>query len=308
MQVENLRDFINYLAHEKGLQESSIKAYKNDLKKFFIWVGDRTPFDLTGNQLREYTRNLSKNGGASNKTVARHQSTLRVFYKWASIENLITRNPTDCLITPKIKKSLPVYLTSEEIEKMNELLLAEQKDMKEMKRNTIVSLMLHCGLRSMEVTGLTFERIETENHQPVRLKVMGKGRKERIVPIPELIRGVLKTWLIHRQDLKNWNYAREYKRTKEYIDSSYVFSGLHGGRLSYRSVESNTHTCCKRAGVKDISPHKLRHTYATNLGRKGASLKIVKDLMGHESIVTTEIYTHVTNQEAENHLHEVYAK
>jgi len=160
------------------------------------------------------------------------------------------------------------------------------------------------------LTTLKMEQIEYSlEDEPIRIKVIGKRGKERYVPIPEPMRKDLMEWIEHRKKLRDWNYARNYKVKAEYIVSDYLFPATNGKELAYTAIEKCVKQACRKAGIeKSITPHKLRHTCATNLIRRGMPLIHISEFLGHKNINTTQIYAHIESRDVEQAVHSTHIK
>ena len=300
MKVEVVEEYLAYLRHEKGLAQRTIVEYTRDLKSYLIWCNNTrvVPLEATPHETRRYVRNLSESERAKT-SIARSISALKTFYKWAVMDGYAHLDAAYYLLTPRAPKRLPIYLTAVETEVLTEY-LQEGKTTTDLQRRVILFLLMCCGLRARELTGLKIAQIETERSgEPIRIHIIGKRDKERIVPCPEPLKKVLWDWIIHRRRLKNWDYARNFRRPLEYINSEYLIPGLTGGELVYTAVSHAVKNSCRRANIKVVTPHKLRHTFATNLHRNGVPITILKEALGHESISTTQIYTHIAQGEME---------
>jgi len=306
MKPEIAEEYVGFLTHEKKLSERTVAEYCRELSKYIEWCGTTNvvPLEASMNELRKYTRHLSESK-LKESSISRAISSLKTFYKWAKMDGHAQHDPAYYLITPKRPKRLPVYLTGEETQILVDSFSAG--GVLNLQKQVIVLLYMYCGLRARELTGLLIRNIERDgNGTPIRLRVIGKGNKERILPITKPIQIPLKKWLDHRKNLNEWNYSKDYKRPIEYIKSPYLIPGLEGGELDYSSVQHAVKSACEKAGVTVVTPHKLRHTFATNLSRSGVQLPVIQSLLGHECIMTTQIYTHVTQNEAEKAVHDVY--
>jgi integrase/recombinase XerD len=310
MEAKHIEDYIAYLTHEKGLSNRTITEYHRDLSQYIFWCADSGVYPLTAtpNDARQFIRKLSAEGKAKT-SLARYISALKSFYRWAMMDGHAAQDAAYYLSSPRLPERLPVYLTEGECA----LLLssvAEGNTITDVQRRVVIKILYYCGLRAQELTTLQSAQIEKQaDGEPVRMKVVGKRNKERTLPIPEPMRKDLSEWLEHRKNLKDWNYARNYKRTAEYIHSKLLLPSPTGGELNYKAIEKAVKGACKKAGIeKAITPHKLRHTYATNLLRRGVPLPVISQALGHASIATTQIYVHIERKEMEDHIHSTHIK
>ncbi len=213
------------------------------------------------------------------------------------------------LMAPKLPEQLPVYLNEGECAQLLST-LAEGETIRDIQRRCSIKLLYYCGLRAKEYTTLKLSSIERNTEGvPIRVKVIGKRNKERFLPIPEPMQNDLKNWIEHRLNLKEYNYAKNFKRSAEYIHSSFLFPSPTGAELSYKAVEKVVKSSCKRAGIeKAITPHKLRHTFATNLIRRRVPITTISESLGHASLSTTQIYAHIERQQMEADIHGAHQK
>jgi len=273
--------FNHYLLLEKSLSEHTIEAYQNDIIKLENFADGKLPESLTTFDLMAFSATLTTIGLAP-ASHARIISGIKSFYKFLVLEGEIKDNVALPLETPKLKRKLPVYLSVEEIEA---LLASIDRSTPEGERNlTMVEVLYGCGLRVSELITLKI----TDLHLPEGyLKVTGKGNKQRLVPVGKPAHRALQLYLqevrIH-QPLK-----------KEATDT--VFLNRYGHGLSRIMVFKMLRSQAQKAGIKKtIGPHTLRHSFATHLVEGGADLRAVQEMLGHESITTTEIYTHLDRQ------------
>lgn len=278
-----LKGFKAYLQLERSLSENSVDAYLRDiikLKQFCELQGISVqPEKLTQQQLEQFLTFISEYG-LSARTQARILSGIKAFYKYLSIEDIIDENPTELLEAPKIGRKLPDVLSIEEI---NELISAIDLSKPEGERNkAILETMYSCGLRVSELINLKLSNLVFNEGF---IHVVGKGSKERIVPIGSI---AIKHINIYIQSVRN--HQQNITKSSEDI----VFLNRRGAKLTRVMIFTIIKQLCKKAGInKSISPHTLRHSFATHLVEGGADLRAVQEMLGHESITTTEIYTHL---------------
>lgn len=278
-----LKGFKAYLQLERSLSENSVDAYLRDiikLKQFCELQGISVqPEKLTQQQLEQFLSFVSEYG-LSARTQARILSGIKAFYKYLSIEDIIDENPTELLEAPKIGRKLPDVLSVEEI---NELISAIDLSKPEGERNkAILETMYSCGLRVSELINLKLSNLVFNEGF---IHVVGKGSKERIVPIGSI---AIKHINIYIQSVRN--HQQNITKSSEDI----VFLNRRGAKLTRVMIFTIIKQLCKKAGInKSISPHTLRHSFATHLVEGGADLRAVQEMLGHESITTTEIYTHL---------------
>jgi len=277
-----LNAFEIFLKLEKGLSPASITAYLQDLRKLqqFMEINDyqKSVLHLQLDDLQKFVTYLNELDLAASSQ-ARIISGLKAFFEYLLLENLIEENPTELLQAPKLSRHLPAVLTPEEVELM---IAAIDHSKKEGLRNrAIIEVFYACGLRVSELTHLQLSNLYLDVGF---IKVIGKGNKERMIPIGET---AIKHLLFYLQDRKQMN---NIKTESEDI----VFLNRRGRQLSRNMIFMIVKDLAKQAQIdKKVSPHTFRHTFATHLIEGGANLKVVQDLLGHQSIITTEIYTHL---------------
>ncbi len=286
-----ISQFRNYLKVEKGLSENSIHAYITDLNKLVSYLDDKHkgkgPEDVVLADLKEMMEWIGERG-ISPRTQARVISGIKSFYKFLLIEEKVEKDPTALLESPKIGRKLPDILSVQEID-----LIINSIDLKksEGQRNkAILETLYSCGLRVSELIELKISNLFFESGF---IKIEGKGNKERLVPISS-------------KAIKEINlYLSEYRRTlkihKE--DEDILFLNRRGRKLSRVMIFTIIKNLTKKIGFeKSISPHTFRHSFATHLIDGGANLRAVQEMLGHESIITTEIYTHLDKEYLKNTL------
>lgn len=276
------RGFRTYLKLERSLSPNSIEAYENDLAKLqaFFEVHQMVvaPIHVKTEHLRSMLQWCAKLGMQA-RSQARLISGLRAFFRYLLLENLIQDDPAENLDTPRLGRKLPVTLDVEEIDKM--IAAIDLSKLEGERNKVILETLFSCGLRVSELVGL---KISDLHPQAGILKVTGKGNKERLVPLPSSLSRMIEQYmrLIRSQvPLKNG-------------EEDIVFLNRNGRRLTRVMVFIIVRDLAARAGIrKKISPHTFRHSFATSLVEGGADLRAVQEMLGHESITTTEIYTHL---------------
>lgn len=277
--IEAINKYINFISIEKGLAKNTINSYINDLNAFFTYFDNiKDTYQLTSDDLEEYILNLSTKGMATS-SIVRIISSIRGFCVFLISED-INPNLKLHLIIPKKEKHLPNFLTYEEIEA---LFSAPDLSIKnEFRDRAMLELMYSCGLRVSELVNLKIKQI---NLNQKIIKVFGKGSKERITPIGDYAMDYL---------LK---YLGDIRNKSKYKSSPYVFLNKNGSPLSRQYFFMLIKKYALKAGIsKNVSPHILRHSFATHLLENGADLIMVQKLLGHTNIETTQIYTQVTTQ------------
>lgn len=275
-----IKDFTNYMRLERGMSPNTISSYQRDLKKLRIYIEEDIPNPLKVNlkNLQAFISNLAQEG-ISAKSQARIISALRTFYKYLLFEDLITVDPTEMLESPKVGRKLPDFLSSGEVEK---IINAVDMSKDEGHRNrAIMETLYGCGLRVSELVNL---RISDLFFKQDIIRVTGKGDKERLVPINSLAQKHID---IYRNEIRvHQQPARGHE--------DFVFLNRRGKQLTRAMIFHIVKTLTIAAGIKkSVSPHTFRHSFATHLVEGGADLRAVQEMLGHESITTTEIYTHL---------------
>lgn len=272
--------FLSYLTGEKNASPHTIKNYRIDLREFTAFIKDKSLQDITYLEIRSFLAHLQTKE-YSKSSISRKLACLRSFFKYLVRENKVESNPVASISTPKREKKLPVFLTPDEIVK---LLEAPSKNKWEEKRDkSILETLYSSGLRVSELMGLNQEDVDLFSGL---VRVRGKGKKERIVPLGQVALKAMRGYLEYHPRPK---LSRGVK-VPLYLNRS-------GGRLTDRSIRRMINKYTKRIGlIKDISPHTLRHSFATHMLDRGADLRSVQELLGHENLSTTQIYTHVTTK------------
>jgi len=277
-----IKHFKNYLRLERSLSGNSVDAYVRDVEKLEEFIGlakiDLPPVRIAEEHLTAFLRYLSELGMAAHSQ-ARMLSGIRAFYKYLLLENEITDDPTELLESPRLPRNLPDVLSYEEIESM---LAAIDHSTPEGTRNrAIIEVLYSSGLRVSELTGLQLTHCYFDIGF---LRILGKGDKVRLVPIGK---EAIKYTQLYLDHVRN-----ELTPAKDSEDI--VFLNRRGAQLSRVMIFIMIKDIAEKAGIqKTVSPHTFRHSFATHLIEGGASLRAVQEMLGHESITTTEIYTHL---------------
>jgi integrase/recombinase XerD len=277
--------FKQYLQLERSLSENSIEAYADDIKKLEsyseLFLKSSRPDALSYKQLSQFVAWIAESGFSA-PTQARIISGVKTFYKFLVIENDIRENPAELLEAPKITRKLPVFLSVEEIDLM---LTQIDRSTKEGERNlSMLETLYSCGLRVSELVKLKISNLHLKEDY---IKVEGKGSKERLVPIGKTARKLIENYLKH---------VRVHIPVKKGSEDI-LYLNNRGNGLSRVMVFYIIKDLADKAGIKKtLSPHSFRHSFATHLVEGGADLRAVQEMLGHESITTTEIYTHIDRQ------------
>lgn len=284
-----------WLRLEKSLSENSVEAYLHDVQRLtdFLEISEnkKTPDEINLKDLEKFTKWINELG-MTNASQARMVSGLRSFFKFCLIEEIISIDPAALLEAPKTIRKLPDTLSFEEIEN---IIAAIDLSKPEGERNkAIIETLYSCGLRVSELVNLKISNLHISVGY---IKVTGKGDKERLVPIGN---DAVKYIGIYRDNIRN---QIKIKLGEE----DYLFLNRRGTRLSRIMIFLILKELAKKAGItKNISPHTFRHSFATHLVEGGADLRAVQEMLGHESITTTEIYTHLDREFLRNTLHQFH--
>jgi integrase/recombinase XerD len=268
-----LKDYESYLKIERAMSRNTVASYCSDVRKFLDRC-DCDPLDVGTDFIEEYLSGLEH---VTKRSQARFISSLRSFYGWLVLEGIIDENPCDNVDPPKLGLYLPQVLSVQEIEAMAGAVdLATWQGLRD---RAILEVLYGCGLRVSEAVGLKISHLYFDEGY---IKVSGKGNKERLVPIGEIASDAVNAYLEHRPE------------PYDAVSDDLVFLNRFGRSLSRQSMFLMMKRIALIADVrKEISPHTLRHSFATHLVENGADLRLVQEMLGHESLTTTEIYTHI---------------
>ncbi len=282
---EAKKGFENYLRLEKSLSQNSISAYINDINKLIIYLNTHfskiTPLKVKLEHLKSFVTWLNEKE-ISPRTQARTISGIKSFYKFLMVEEKITTDPTSLLESPKIGRKLPDVLSIEEIDYLiNSVDLSKVEGQR---NKAMIETLYSCGLRVSELVNLKITNLFLDQGY---IKVEGKGNKERLVPVSGKAVEEIETYLA--------NYRKKLNVAKD--SENILFLNRRGKKLSRVMVFTIIKGLAEKAGIKkSISPHTFRHSFATHLINGGADLRAVQEMLGHESILTTEIYTHLDRE------------
>jgi len=294
---DSIMGYQNYLRLEKSLSQNSIAAYINDINKLVFFLDDKfrgvAPDKVILNHLKSFVEWLNKKG-VSPRTQARTISGIKSFYKYLLIEGNITSDPTALLESPKIGRKLPDILSMEEIDSLIE---AVDLTKSEGQRNkAMLETLYSCGLRVSELVNLKITNLFFEQGF---IKIEGKAGKERLVPVSgRAIEEINK-------------YMNNYRKTlRVHRDSENIlFLNRRGRKLSRVMIFTIIKNLAEKVNLqKKISPHTFRHSFATHLINGGADLRAVQEMLGHESILTTEIYTHLDKDYLKSTIHQFHPR
>lgn len=281
---KHIENFLGYLRAERAVSTHTLKAYTEDLREFDSFI-DKTPKNIDNLDIRTflaslYNRNLKKS------SISRKLASIRSFFKYLHREGHVKTNPAKLVSSPRVPKNLPKFLTIDEVFTLLET--PEGETFKPSRDRAIIELLYSCGLRVSELTSLDISDLDIKE---TIIRVKGKGRKERIIPIGGKAIEAIKNYLPERISLRK--------------KSPGLFLNNRGGRLTQRSVRRILLQYSRMINLTgDLSPHTLRHTFATHLLHEGADLRSIQELLGHSSLSTTQKYTHLDIRQ----LTEVYDK
>ena len=279
------KGFKAYLQLEKSLSDNSVEAYLRDIEKLTEYFQQsnnlKTPAEVQLKDLEKFLKWIAELG-LNATSQARIISGIRAFYKYCALENISTKDPTYLLEAPKLKRTLPDILSFEEIE--NVLSQIDLSKPEGGRNKAIVETMYSCGLRVSEIVNLKISNLHLEVGF---IRVIGKGDKERLVPVGK---SAVKFINIYKNKIRVHTIATAG-------NEDILFLNNRGGKLSRVMIFLIIKDLVKKAGIKkNISPHTFRHSFATHLIEGGADLRAVQEMLGHESITTTEIYTHLDRE------------
>lgn len=281
-----IQKFLTYLDIERNASPHTLLNYRLDLEQFQKFLGETAVEQVDYLTLRRYLAELKTNNLAK-RTVARKLASLRSFFRFLVREGLLQHNPASAVATPKLDKHLPVFLDETEVTHLMEAPSGDQ--WLTLRDRAILEMFYSTGIRVSELAGMRAADVDVIGGS---VKVAGKGRKERLVPVGDHALTALRAYLTERQKLK----------VKE---EAFVFLNRFGRRLSTRGVELLLQRYIRQISLnRQVSPHTLRHTFATHLLDHGADLRSVQELLGHRNLSTTQIYTHLTTQR----LKDIYTK
>lgn len=289
---ELLEGFKTYLSVEKNFSEHTLNAYSSDIISYFLWLNDTDSTDADFNKLRDYLHFIQR-FDYKKTTIARKTASIRTFYKYLYRERYIDSNPAISLSAPKRPKSLPKFLTTEEVEKiLNNIKIETPAGFR---NKVILELLWATGMRVSELSNLNFGDLNIEENE---IRVFGKGAKERIVLISDRAKKFLEQYISTARRL----IAPEYN-TNEINENTPLFINSTGFRLQNKTIRKAIHEVVEKIELpKKVTPHVFRHSFATRLIENGADLRVVQELLGHAGISNTQIYTHISMK----HMQDVY--
>jgi len=267
-----IEKYVRYLEIEKGYSAHTILNYRKDLKEFGKFLGEALIDSVDYLNLRKFL-SLLKEKNLKSRTISRKLSCLRSFFRFLNREGLLKNDPTSALSSPKLEHYLPVFLTEDEVTKLIEA--PDTKELSGLRDKAIIETLYSTGMRVSELVGLNLENIDFIG---AVIKVRGKGKKERLVPIGDKALRVIRDYIGRRKQ-----------------EQPAVFLNKNGRRITDRGIRLILDKYISLTALREnISPHSLRHSFATHLLNRGADLRSVQELLGHANLSTTQIYTHLT--------------
>lgn len=298
-----MNQFLEYLKYERDCSEHTLIAYKCDLVNFDEYIQQTiTPADnetidyrqITKNQIRSFMGNLYGKG-LSKKTIARKISTLRSFFNYLCDQNVVEVNVATQVSTPKIEKKLPQFLNVPQIEHLVEI--PDPTTVQGLRDRAMLEMMYGSGIRVSELVGININDLDFERGL---VHIFGKRRQERLIPIGEKAIKAIKAYLERRHEMidKAKTMKQEWRDGRGIsVDPDALFISRYGNRLTVASIQYMLKRSIEKlADAVNISPHTLRHSFATHLLDAGADIRVIQELLGHRSLASTEVYTHVATK------------
>lgn len=275
-----IEKYLDYLKYERKLANNTYLSYYYNLKQFALFFENKNILKLTTNDIRDFLYQ----DGISSKTRSHYLTVINSLYIYLIDNNYLTKSPTTIIKLPKIKKSLPEYLTEEEVSKLLNINATKPIDYRNI---AMLETIYACGLRVSELVNLKVSNIDFDE---CIIRVFGKGSKERIVPMNNSALNALKTYI---NDYRNYLLKTN--------DSDYVFINNLSKPITRQGFFKILKKICEENGInKHVSPHTLRHSFATHLLNNGADLRVIQELLGHTNLTTTQIYSHISNEKVKN--------
>ena len=272
--------YIDYLQFERKLSNNTLKSYQNDLKDFDTYFHGNLQ-NVTYKDIQNYLSTIQEK---NTRTISHYITVINSFYTFLVNDNIISKNPCVNIKSPKLPKTLPTFLTEEEVDKLLDINCITQYDYR---NKAMLEILYATGLRISELCNLKITDVDINNSL---VRVFGKGRKERIIPVSDYALSFLEKYVRF--------YRNEILREKV---SDYLFISNSKTQISRQGFFKIIKKECNRAGIeKNVSPHVLRHSFATHLLKHGADLRVIQELLGHEDISTTQIYAHLVNEKIKN--------
>ena len=284
MSIEDaIKDFLNYCIFEKGLSDKTKDSYYNDLEVHKLFLNDNginNVTDINSDHIKEF---LKYRNDEETTTIAHNLTVIKNFHSYLLKENIVKNNVSEFIERPKLKKALPKSLSVEDVDLLLDIKLDSPFDYR---NKAMLELMYGCGLRVSELVNLEINDVDMTN---CVIRILGKGSKERDIPLGEYSIYYLKAYLDRRNELLKGRPCDK------------VFLNNHGLGMTRQGFFKNLKSLLKEKGLNpDVSPHTLRHSFATHLINRGADLRSIQEMLGHSDISTTKIYTRVTDEKVIN--------
>lgn len=293
--LEIVNEYASYLLYQKNYSKETIDSYTRDINKFLDFMNNEnyTLNSVDSTLIRNFLAHETLDG-ISKRSNARRVIALRQFYEYLVKNNYVEFNPFIVISTPKVDKKLPEFMYLEEINNLFEL-NSQRKDFLMHRDQAIIELLFSSGLRVSELVNLTLQDLNLKERM---MRIVGKGNKERIVPFSLKTQKTLNVYLENTR-------KQLISDSGNMIGTNYVFLNSRGEKLTTRGVEYILQEIENKTGVTlSLHPHKFRHSFATHLLNQGLDLRTIQELMGHSSLSSTQVYTHVSNQK----MHDEYEK
>lgn len=280
MKIEDaIQDFLNYCIFEKGLSDKSKISYENDLKVYKDFLKDRAIYDVSKIRNTDIKDFLKARSDEESSTIAHNLTVIKNFHTYLLKENIVKTDVSEFIDRPKLRKTLPKTLSVEDVDKLLDIKLESAFDYR---NKAMLELMYGCGLRVSELVNLTLNDIDMIN---CLIRILGKGSKEREIPVGEYSIYYLKEYLNIRDELLKGKPCNK------------LFLNNHGSSISRVGFFKMLKGLLKEKGLNtEVSPHTLRHSFATHLINRGADLRSIQEMLGHSDISTTKIYTKVSDE------------
>lgn len=286
--MDYINKYLDYLKYERKLSNNTVLSYENDLKELYNFFKE----DIAKASYQDLVKYINNLSNLNPRSVAHRVSVINSFYTFLALNEDIKNNPAENITIPKLPKKLPEFLTIDEI---NKLLEVDLNDAYSYRNKAMLETLYATGLRISELINLRFSNIDLNNNL---IRVMGKGNKERMVPLNDNATKYLSFYINE--------YRSDILKLKQ---SDYLFISNAKKQITRQGFFKILKKECQRAGIKkNVSPHVLRHSFATHLLANGADLRVIQELLGHSNIVTTEIYTHVVNDKIKKDYDETHPR
>jgi len=271
---EKLKEFLkikNYSSH-------TISNYERDINRFLLFLDESkiSPTDISKSHITSWIISLRKSG-LGNRSIQRNISSVKNFYKFIYKTGLLDSDPFESVQSPKIPETLPKALTPEDVEK---LLSFQPKSKSDFRDKAFLELLYSSGLRVSEAVGVNLSSFESEFSF---VKVLGKGKKERMLPVGKFAKEAIEKWLVERENIAK--------------DTKALFINKYGKRISIRAMQERIYNISIAQGLSPVSPHMLRHSFATHILESSGDLRSIQEMLGHSSLSTTQIYTKLNFQQ-----------